>query len=194
MIKQIIAEIDRYNRTVTEDKQLSAYKAFEGSKADVIICNKGTEVYLPDSKTIDITSEDLIWVGLQVKTGSATFFSAHVNPYLQFNSVDNYGDLIALTCINQDDHDESFYFDPASQVEEYSRANMLSIPVYPKQKKKIASIKKLRDDHQIAFAELPTKLFDLYDRHAQAGTLMSWRAANHPAAKGESTHLQVCSL
>jgi hypothetical protein len=60
MIKQIIAEIDRYNRTVTEDKQLSAYKAFEGSKADVIICNKGTEVYLPDSKTIDITSEEMI--------------------------------------------------------------------------------------------------------------------------------------
>ena len=175
MVMKIIAEVEKYNSTVPVENGLSAYKAFEKSKADVIICKKGTEVYLPDGKTIDITSKDMSRVGLQVKTGSAVLSMKTTNkfPYLQFASVDNYGDLIALMCSNQDDNDESFYFDPASQVEEYSRSNMLSIPVNPKQKKKIASITKLRSKHQVAFAAIPAKLFDLYSRHAKAGTPLS---------------------
>jgi len=56
-------------------------------QADAIICKKGTEVYLPDSKTIDITSEEMIWVGLQVKTGSAVLSTKSTNkfPCFRFN-------------------------------------------------------------------------------------------------------------
>ena len=79
-------------------------------------------------------------------------------------------------------------------LDEYCTAGNLTIPLTPKYKKKIASITKLRANHQIKFADLPAKLFDLYDRHAKAGTLMSWRAANAPAAKGKSTDLKVNSL
>ena len=170
------------------------HKAFEGSEADVIFCKKGTEVFLPDGKTIDITAKEMIWVGLQVKTGSVVPIGRSDQLYLQFNSVNGYRALIAMVCINVADYNEAFYFETAPSVEAFSSARKLWIPINPKQKRKIASINKLREKHQIAFADLPAKLFKLYDRHAKAGTLMSWRAANHPAAKGQSTDLQVCSL
>lgn len=189
MIKDIIAQVDEYNETAREDEKLSIYKAFEGSKADVIICRKGTEVFLPDDKTIDITSGNMVWVGLQVKTGT-TRLRTNKSPLLQFANVVGYGDLIALVCINVDNHDESFYFDKASDVEEYTR-HYLIIPVEPKQKKKIASIKKLRRKHQIKFADLPAMLSKLYAQHAADDTLMSWRQANDPSAKGDSTDKQV---
>ena len=37
MVKEIIAEVEKYNATVPKDMQVSVYKAFEGSEADVII-------------------------------------------------------------------------------------------------------------------------------------------------------------
>ncbi len=52
MVMKIIAEVEKYNTTVPVENGLSAYKAFEKSKADVIICKKGTEVYLPDGNKI----------------------------------------------------------------------------------------------------------------------------------------------
>ena len=193
MVKEIIAQVEKYNATVPSKKQLSLYKAFEGSEADVIICKKGTEVFLPGGKAVDITSKKMIWVGLQVKTGSVVLIGRDQH-YLQFNAVNGYKALIALLCVNVADHDEAFYFESAPAVEVFSSARKLWIPIKPKHKKKIASIKKLRANHQIKFADLPAKLFQLYERHAKAGTLMSWRDANDPAAKGESTDLQVNSL
>jgi hypothetical protein len=193
MVKAISSEVEEYNTTVPSEKQLTAYKAFEGSKADMIICLKGTEVYCSDGETLDITSDKMIWEGLQVKTGSAVLSERTTNltSVLSFNNVDNYGKLIGLVCVNHDNHDETFYFDQASRVEEYSRANMLSIPTKPSQKRKVASIQKLRANHQIKFAALPAKLFELHNSHVKSLTLMSWGEANNPAAKGESGTLKA---
>jgi len=196
MVKEIIAEVEKYNTTVPKEKQLSMYKAFEGSEADVIICRRDAEIFLPDGKTLDITSEEAIWVGLQVKTGSiiSQYQRTKNTKILRFNSVNGYKDLIALVCLSMDDRDEVFYFDEAPEVGAFSSAVNLDIPVKPVQKHKIASIRQLRLNHQINFADLPTKLFKLFDRHAKAGTLMSWREANAPAAKGESNDLKVTLL
>ena len=132
---------------------------------------------------------------MQVKTGSVVWSNGKKEgKVLKFGSVNGYKSLIALVCISMDDLEQSFYFDDASTVEEFSCKSNLDIPVKPKQKKKINTVKKLRKNHQVTFADLPAKLFKLYDRHAKAGTLMSWRDANAPAAKGKSTDLLVNSL
>ena len=191
MIKKIIAEVEKHNIKVTQDRQLSAYKAFEASEADVVICKKGTEIFLADSETIAITSNEKIWTGLQVKTGS---IRASQNPAIQYCQASGYDPKLGLVCVCVDDDSDTLFFKFANKVNEYCTAGNLTIPLTPKYQNKIAAIKKLRANHQITFADLPAKLFALYDRHAQAGTLMSWRDANACAAKGNSTHSKVNSL
>lgn len=133
----------------------------------------------------------------QVKTGSVTVRRNEGEEvgweYLDFASVNNYKEVIALVCASMEQAGEVFYFPSAPEVEDFSGPSNLAIPVIPKTKETKEKCGRLRDDFGVSYAALPSLIFELFNEHKQSGKLMTWEEVNQPRETGKKHKTQLVS-